>query len=51
MVERLSAQLYFSKESRYSVESDHMDMVKFGSPRDKPFQTVVTEMEKEGVSE
>ena len=46
MVQRLSAQLYLPKECRYPVHSSHADMVKFNSPRNKAFQTVVTIMEE-----
>ena len=45
MVQRLSAQLYLPRESRYSVPSNHTDLVKFDSSRNKSFQTVVTSME------
>ena len=51
MVERLSAQLYFPKESRHPVKSNHTDLVKFVSPQDKSFQTVVTRMGEEGIGE
>ena len=50
MVQRLSAQLYLPKESRYPVHSNHTDLVKFDSPQNKTFQTVVTIME-DGVGE
>ena len=45
MVQRLSAQLYLPRESRYPVPSNHTDLVKFDSSRNKSFQTVVTSME------
>ena len=45
MVQRLSAQLYLPGESRYPVHSNHTDLVKFDSPREKAFQTVVTSIE------
>ena len=48
MVQRLSAQLYLPKESRYPVCSSHMDLVKFDSSRNKAFQTVVTSMKDIG---
>ena len=44
MVQRLSAQLYLPKESRYPVHSNHTDLVKFDSSRNKAFQTVITIM-------
>ena len=47
MVERLSAQLYLPRESRYPVRSNHTDLVKFDSSRDKTFQTVVTTMKED----
>ena len=46
MVQRLSAQLYLPKESRYPVHSSRSDLVKFNSPQNEAFQTVVTTMEK-----
>ena len=46
MVQRLSAQLYLPKESRYPVHSSHTDLVKFDSSRNKAFQTVVTIMKE-----
>ena len=45
MVQRLSAQLYLPRESRHPVDSNHVDLVKFSSPRDKTFQTLVTILE------
>jgi len=42
VVERLSAQLYLPRESRHPVNSNHVDLVKFSSPRDGSFQSVVT---------
>ena len=45
MVQRLSAQLYLPEESRYAVSSNHTDLVKFDSPREKAFQTVVIGIE------
>ena len=44
MVQRLSAQLYIPRESRYPVHSNHTDLVKFDSPQNKAFQTVVTSL-------
>ena len=46
MVQRLSAQLYLPRESRYPVHSNHTDLVKFSSPRDRAFQTIVATMEE-----
>lgn len=44
MVSRLSALLYLPGENRYPVESDHINMVKFDSPNDRAFQTVVAHL-------
>jgi hypothetical protein len=46
MVQRLSAILYLPNERQYSVDSNHSDMVKFDSSRDRTFQTVVTNMKE-----
>ena len=46
MVQRLSAQLYLPGESCYPINSNHTDMVKFDSPQEKAFQTVVTSIEE-----
>ena len=45
MVERLSAQLYLPRESRHPVNSNYVDLVKFSSPRDGTFQSVITILE------
>ena len=46
MVQRLSAQLYLPGEIRYPIHSSHTEMVKFDSPQNKAFQTVVTGIKK-----
>ena len=45
MVQRLSAQLYLPGESCYPINSGHTDLVKFDSPQEKAFQTIVTSVE------
>ena len=47
MVQRLSAQLYLPRESRYPVHVNHTDLVKFDSSRNKAFQTIVTIMKED----
>lgn len=46
MVKSTSAQLYLPFEQRFSVESNHTDIVKFASRGDDTYKTVVTCMEE-----
>ena len=46
MVQRLSTQLYLPGESRYPINFNHTDLVKFDSPQEMAFQTVVTSIEE-----
>ncbi|KAF8242423.1 hypothetical protein K440DRAFT_121039 [Wilcoxina mikolae CBS 423.85] len=45
MVQKDSAQLFWSFEHRVSVNCNHIDMVKFGSNVDSTYQTVVTRVD------
>jgi hypothetical protein len=44
MVQRFSAQLYLQFEERVPVDKNHTDIVKFASPADTAYQTVVKHM-------
>jgi len=46
MVQRLSAQLHLSIENRVPVNKNHTDMVKFASPVDPTYLSVVTHMKE-----
>lgn len=44
MVHRLSSQLYLPNEIRIPIISNHTDMVKFDSPEEETFHTIVARL-------